>query len=196
MNMLKLIPPRWPFDALVPVMGQTQVQAHYMKHYAGYVEKANAIVRRGGNPFEYPGYRFNRDGALLHGLFFEGLVPVRPPHHPPRALLQRMRWRFGTLRKAMVEIGSQVEGSGWVCLSLYEDLFDVHAVKNHDYPWELGRCGAAPGGRRVIKLVLALALFFGTGPCSYCNERPREQDDLCEGCFLHLVPPEGGVEKG
>ena len=29
------------------------------------------------------------------------------------------------------------------------------------------------------------------GPCSYCREREREYDDLCEGCDLHLVPPKG-----
>ena len=43
---------------------------------------------------------------------------------------------------------------------------------------------------QIAAFIVAVLLFaVGTtaATCSYCGEHPREFEDLCEGCGLHLV---------
>lgn len=122
-----------PFDekALEPYISAETIQYHHGKHHQGYVNKLNTLI--GGTPFEEltleeiimrsDGAVFNNAAQVFnHDFYFRGMSMAQSAPSP--VLLKCIEETFGsleTLKKAFLEAGAGLFGSGWVWLSLNKE---------------------------------------------------------------------------
>lgn len=114
-------------DALAPAISAETIDYHYGKHYRGYVEKLNELVRN--TPFQRmeleqiicdaEGPIFNNAAQVWnHEFYFDTLSPEA--HHEPTGDFREAvdRW-FGSvthLKEALTKACLSLFGSGWVWL--------------------------------------------------------------------------------
>lgn len=137
-------------DALAPVISGDTMDLHYGKHYAGYVAKANALVKGGryaGVPPEaviqaaagVPSQSalFNHAAqAWNHAFFFKCMKPDGGGE-PEGILAEMMASAFGSVadfKKAFVAAAGDQFGSGWVWLVLDDGKLAVIKTGNADTP--------------------------------------------------------------
>ena len=140
---LTLPPLPYSVEALQPVLSGEQVDAHYTLNHKAYVDNANRILAETGGDFgsapssTYERFVFNRNGALLHDLWWKNLAPggERPTRELQEALLDH--GHISGLISALRATALKVQGSGWACLSkLPNGRLHVHEIRNHEYDWD------------------------------------------------------------
>lgn len=118
----------YAYDALAPYVSAETMRYHHDKHYAGYVDKLNALLLDSplsGQPLE--DIVLSADGALYnnaaqawnHELFFEQLSPqpVREPSPELQAAIDRDFGSLEALQTQMNRAAAGLFGSGWVWLA-------------------------------------------------------------------------------
>jgi superoxide dismutase, Fe-Mn family len=109
-------------SALEPVLSQKNIDYHYGHLYRGYVDRYN----------NHEGDReFNRAGAFLHDIFFTQFCDPRTNNTKPGPLFRdliRPFQRLSVLKSEMSEAAMQIQGSGWVYLSVEAR---VRTIANH-----------------------------------------------------------------
>lgn len=115
-------------DALTPAISEETVNYHYGKHEKAYIEKLNELIK--GSEFEDmdleevirhaqgPLYN-NASQAWNHIFYFFSFSPdgSREPHGRLREEIDRTFGSFEDFKKAFVDAGVGLFGSGWVWLS-------------------------------------------------------------------------------
>lgn len=143
--MFELMKLPYVYDALEPMMSAETLQYHHGKHHAGYVSKLNGLII--GTEFESQslveiikqasGSVFNNAAQVYnHDFFFSNLSPE--PSAPSLALDSIISAQFGSVeafRKAFIEKGLALFGSGWVwlCINDKGDL-SIEGTSNADNP--------------------------------------------------------------
>ncbi len=123
-----------PYDraALAPALTAETIDYHYGKHYRGYVDKLNELVRN--TPYkklsleeiicdaEGPIYN-NAAQVWNHEFYFEGLSPTAQ-HEPSGELRYAIDHWFGSfeeLKRQLTKESLSLFGSGWVWLVVEEN---------------------------------------------------------------------------
>lgn len=123
-------------DALAPHIGAQTMELHHGKHYKGYIDKANELIKGTeieGMPLDKavvaahkkgPGPLFNNIGqAYNHYIFWFSLKP-NGGGQPPQGLLDAINSSFGSFDKFkedFIAAGTGQFGSGWVWLVANKD---------------------------------------------------------------------------
>jgi len=118
----------YPTDALEPVISKETVDFHYGKHEKAYIDKLNVLIK--GTEFENMELEDvikKADGALFnnasqawnHIFYFFTFSPdgSREPKGALRKAIDRDFGSFENFKKAFVDAGVGLFGSGWVWLS-------------------------------------------------------------------------------
>lgn len=149
--LLSLKPLPYRYNALKPALSAKQVRLHHEQNQAGYVDRANALWKKTGGNWSgwtssalWKKYRFNRNGAILHELFWETYTPGGRP--PSEALLDTMA-TFGadpeSVLSSLRDTSLAIQGSGWGCLSRVGSpqgsTLLVHPITNHRYDWSAAK---------------------------------------------------------
>lgn len=139
----------YAYNALEPMMSAETLQYHHDKHHAGYVSKLNGLIL--GTEYESKSLVEiikHADGAIFnnaaqvynHDFFFSSLFPESTT--PSLALDSIIDAQFGSMeafKKAFIEKGLALFGSGWVwlCIDEKEDL-SIVSTSNADNPLRSG----------------------------------------------------------
>jgi len=140
-------------NALEPYVSEKTVQIHYGKHHRAYVDKVNELIIGTefqnlpleeiiNKTFEIHEHKvlYNNAGQVYnHNIYWQSIGIWE---HMEDTLKSEILMKFGAddaLRGALVDVGMQVFGSGWVWLvkNRYGD-FEIMATKNGDTPLPLG----------------------------------------------------------
>lgn len=137
-------------DALAPFISGETMDLHHGKHYAGYVARANALLKGGplagksaeaviqtaaGVPSHSPLFN-NAAQAWNHAFFFKCMKPDGGGE-PDGALADMITSTFGSIadfKERFVAAAGDQFGSGWVWLVLDDGKLDVVATGNADTP--------------------------------------------------------------
>lgn len=129
-KIMKYTQPKLPYadNALEPAISQRTVQFHYGKHEKAYIDNLNRLIA--GTPFEdeqleevirhAEGALFNNASqAWNHIFYFFSFSPDGggEPHGELRKAIDRDFGSFEDFKKAFVDAGVGLFGSGWVWLS-------------------------------------------------------------------------------
>ena len=137
-------------SALEPTISTRTMQLHYGKHYSGYVEKANRLVKdsrfKGWTMIqiiqqipkdnEFSKIFNNVAQAWNHEFFFEGIKP-QGGGTPQGELLDKIKSEFGTFETFKTEFFAAAQshfGSGWVWLVLADNQLKIVTTANADTP--------------------------------------------------------------
>lgn len=136
-------------DALSPVISKRTMNLHHGLHYAGYVKKANLLIKE-NSFFEKDPYRLlkkinnrekyrslynNLGQALNHAIFFKSLTPKSSK--PEGIILEKINKSFGSYENFIKEFknrANQSFGSGWIWLVSDNKDFKVVVTSNADNP--------------------------------------------------------------
>ena len=135
---LRLRPLPYKHDALEPAMSPEQVRLHHEENQAGYVKLANSLAGAdASDPFAWERYRFARNGAKLHELYWESYRPGGSAGHEAQCLLATKGLTIHEATAKFYEAAMSVQGSGWAAISLvlHDRSLLFHALPNHDYDW-------------------------------------------------------------
>jgi len=137
-------------EALEPYISADTLGFHYGKHYAGYVKKANALIRgkgysgktaeevvrmAAGDPDQAAVFN-NAAQAWNHAFFFKCLKP-QGGGEPEGVLAEMIASDFGSVvafKKLFLTAARDQFGSGWVWLVLEEGKLAVLTGANADTP--------------------------------------------------------------
>jgi Fe-Mn family superoxide dismutase len=137
----------YSYSAVKRFIDSETMNVHYNKHYKGYVDKLNAMLkkRKGDHDLEkiiknisrYPkGVRDNAGGAFNHALFWNMLSPTQ--QRPSKELIIKIKKDFGSyekFKKSFEDVARQRFGSGWVWLVLTnKGTLKIMSTPNQDNP--------------------------------------------------------------
>lgn len=137
----------YAYSALQRFIDPETMNVHYNKHYKGYVDKLNGLLKKRKkdedlekiirNISRYPkGVRDNAGGAFNHALFWNMLSPK--PMRVTKELEEKIIKEFGTFIKFKQEfekIAKERFGSGWVWLVLTnKGTLKIMSTPNQDNP--------------------------------------------------------------
>lgn len=142
---------------LEPVISETALRTHHLKHHARYVETVNRILDAEGRPIHYladvvrdaehrkaTALFNNAAQAWNHGFFWESMSPA-PTTQPAVSLAGAIITSFGApdaLRTRFIAEGSSHFGSGWVWLAARGS--DLTVYSTHDAATPLTTSGITP----------------------------------------------------
>ena len=117
----------YALNALEPVISESTMSLHYNKHLQTYIDNVNRLVK--GTPFENADIAYiikNADGSVFnngaqywnHVLYFDSFSPTgkRIPGGSLGEAIKRQWGSFENFRRAFVNAGNGIFGSGWVWL--------------------------------------------------------------------------------
>ncbi len=120
MNTLNIIPLPYTLEELEPVISKRIMELHHDKHYAAYVNAANAALEKTEKNREaMRDFSFNYNGAKMHELFFANMRKARENNLPEGNILEMINSNFGSyenFQKEFSQAAVSVEGSGWAVL--------------------------------------------------------------------------------
>jgi Fe-Mn family superoxide dismutase len=116
---------------LEPFISEEQLEIHHDKHHQGYVNGANAILKKLQNAREedvdvdvkasLKALSFNIGGHILHSLFWPSLAPSSEGKEKPGGVLgntiDNEFGNFERFKKEFSQAAVSVEGSGWATLA-------------------------------------------------------------------------------
>ncbi|NDD28447.1 MAG: superoxide dismutase [Proteobacteria bacterium] len=127
--MFVLPPLPYAFDALAPAIDEQGVRRHYLDNHAGYTKKVNELAPKGASlpsilataPIGSPLYN-NAAQYWAHNMWWEGMRPAsqgggRRPTGASAQVVEQLGG-YEAFKKAWVEKGGALFGSGWVWLTL------------------------------------------------------------------------------
>jgi Fe-Mn family superoxide dismutase len=136
------------YDALKPNISEEQLTIHHDRHHKGYVNGANAILKKldtarqeGGDldmKSTLKALSFNIGGHILHSLFWPTLAPAGEGGGEPGGVLgdvvEREFGNFDRFKKEFSQAAASVEGSGWAALSycLQTDRPIIMQIEKHN----------------------------------------------------------------
>jgi Fe-Mn family superoxide dismutase len=137
-------------DALAPFISADTMGFHYDKHYAGYVKKANALIKGTGYAGKTAGAVirttagdaskaaiFNNAAQAWHHAFFFKCLKPEGSGAPEGLLAEMIDASFGSFvdfKELFLTAAKDQFGSGWVWLVLDEGRLAVVAGANADTP--------------------------------------------------------------
>ncbi|NCO01682.1 MAG: superoxide dismutase [Epsilonproteobacteria bacterium] len=145
----ELIKLPYAYNALEPIMSTETLQYHHGKHHAGYISKLNSLIP--GTEYETKslvemikhaeGAIFNNAAQVYnHDFFWTNLSPENTT--PSLALDSIINAQFGSVeafKKAFIEKGLALFGSGWVWLCIDEKTnLSIVSTSNADNPIRSG----------------------------------------------------------
>lgn len=120
MKTLNIIPLPYAYEELEPVISKQIMELHHDKHYAAYVNAANAALEKTEKTREVMrDFSFNYNGAKMHEIFFANMRKARENNLPEGKLLEAINSNFGSFENFQKEFSvaaTSVEGSGWAVL--------------------------------------------------------------------------------
>lgn len=137
----------YAYSAIKRFIDPETMNVHYNKHYKGYVDKLNRLLKKkkGDEDLEkiirnisrYPkGVRDNAGGAFNHALFWNMLTPN--PMKVTKDLEEKINKNFGSFinfKKEFEKIALERFGSGWVWLVLTKKgTLKIMSTPNQDNP--------------------------------------------------------------
>ena len=135
-----------PFDeqALEPQISSETISYHYGKHHAGYVNKLNVLLENSdliNKPLDYiiknsEGALFNNAAQVYNHDFYWNSLSDKATS-PSAALSELIELTFGSMKafkKAFIDMGMGVFGSGWVWLVYDQEKISIVQYSNADTP--------------------------------------------------------------
>lgn len=117
----------YELDALSPDISEYTLYFHHDKHYAGYVDKLNELLKdrplmqniplEGLTKIDDSDIRTSAGGIYNHELYFDSISPNR--REPSARLKKKIDESFGSVEnmlKKLAEAAMSIKGSGWVWL--------------------------------------------------------------------------------
>lgn len=165
MKTLNIVPLSYPYEALEPVISRKIMELHHDKHYAAYVNGANAALEKPEKNREVMrDFSFNYNGAKIHELFFANLRKPQENNLPTGKILEVINNNFGNFenfKKEFTIAATSVEGSGWAVLwKDEENNMSVGQLEKHNL---LGLNG--------MKAILVLDVWEHAYYLDYLNDR-------------------------
>lgn len=184
---IALEPLPYKMDALKPYISDLTMRVHYGKHYAGYVDKANQFLKKGGfegktaeeiivltaGKKEYTEIFNNVAQAWNHAFFFNCLKPDGGT--VGGELADRIIASFGsidTFKQEFLKAANSRFGSGWAWLVLDGEKLDIVTTVNADTPIARG-----------LKPVFTVDIWEHAYYLDYQNRRA----DFVENVLNHLA---------
>lgn len=184
---IALEPLPYKMDALKPYISDLTMRVHYGKHYAGYVDKANQFLKKGGfegktaeeiivltaGKKEYTEIFNNVAQAWNHAFFFNCLKPDGGT--VGGELADRIIASFGsidTFKQEFLKAANSRFGSGWAWLVLDGEKLDIVTTVNADTPIAHG-----------LKPVFTVDIWEHAYYLDYQNRRA----DFVENVLNHLA---------
>jgi len=142
-------PLSYKMDALRPYISDQTMRVHYDKHYAGYVDKANMLLKRGGfegktadeiivftaGKKEYTAIFNNVAQAWNHAFFWKCLKPGGGTvGGEPADRIIKTFGSFDNFKQAFLEAANSQFGSGWAWLVLDGEKLKIVTTANADTP--------------------------------------------------------------
>ena len=120
MKTLNIVPLPYSYEELEPVISKQIMELHHDKHYAAYVNGANAAIEKlDKNREVMRDFSFNYNGAKIHEVFFANMRKYRENNIPEAKILETINLSFGSFENFQKEFSlaaTSVEGSGWAVL--------------------------------------------------------------------------------
>ena len=150
-----MIPLEYAFNALEPIIDERTMEIHYGKHYKGYVDKLNAVLKGADEEYQkmeleellsdlnslpsgpiHDGVRDFGGGVYNHGLFWKVMSPKK--QELPKDFAEKLKKYFGSFEAFKEEFNKTAKvlfGSGWawLCIDKGGNLV-VMGAKNQDSP--------------------------------------------------------------
>lgn len=139
------------FNELEPYISEKTIRFHYEKHYMGYVNTTNSLIK--GTDLEtksieeiiltassdtiYTKLFNNASQSWNHEFFWKSLTPELQKHRPSAELLKQINKDFGDmaiLQKTLIEKGIDQFASGWVWLVKEKENLKVISTSNANTP--------------------------------------------------------------
>ncbi len=139
-------------EALEPAMSARTLATHYGKHYAGYVDSLNRLVKltefehmplediirhSNGKPDQSRQTIFNAAAQTWNHEFFWDCLAPNGGGVPPEPLRKQLERSFGSLaafRTQFIEAGMKQFGSGWLWLLAKDDELQIVTTSNAHIP--------------------------------------------------------------
>lgn len=129
----------YSFSSLQPFTSEETMDVHYNKHYKGYIDKCNELIKR-PKPLveiaqEIKKYddkvRFNVGGALNHSIWFQILKKNTPLSGTVKELIESKFKSYEKFKDQFEEKALSIMGSGWCWLTTKGE---IHTTPNQDNP--------------------------------------------------------------
>jgi Fe-Mn family superoxide dismutase len=142
-------PLAYQMDALKPTISERTMRVHYGKHYVGYVNKANQLLKGTGfegktadeivaltaGKKEYTAIFNNVAQAVNHAFFWKCLKPGGGTVNTEAAdRIVKSFGSFDAFKQQFLEAAQSVFGSGWTWLVLDGDKLKIVTTANADTP--------------------------------------------------------------
>ena len=130
-----LLPPLpFSFTDLEPILSKETLEAHYLGHHKGYVDKYNQLIKN--LKADEEDLKFNYNGHLLHTLYWNN---IRPDCTKPMGKLKtKLRSQLGSnfeniLVEKIRQLALRIKGSGWIVIAydVVEDKIRIRTIPNH-----------------------------------------------------------------
>ena len=137
----------YSYSSLQKFIDSKTMNIHYNKHYKGYVDKLNKLLKDKDGDMELEeivrtiskfdnGVRNNAGGAFNHALFWKMLSPKKQV--PKGEIYKQIKKDFGNIKKMKDEFNQAAKdrfGSGWAWLYLTKDgKLKIMSTPNQDNP--------------------------------------------------------------
>ncbi|MDE5993005.1 MAG: superoxide dismutase [Oscillospiraceae bacterium] len=136
----------YSIDALKPYISEYTLYFHHDKHYKGYVDKLNALLKKSPTMQNVPlealtkmsdkDVSTNAGGVYNHELYFSSLTPdYKEPSEKMSELIQSSFGSEKEMWNELVSAGMDLTGSGFVWLAVNPNgELEVVVTKNQDTP--------------------------------------------------------------
>lgn len=136
----------YSIDALKPYISEYTLYFHHDKHYKGYVDKLNALLKKSPTMQNVPlealtkmsdkDVSTNAGGVYNHELYFSSLTPdYKEPSEKMSELIQSSFGSEKEMWNELVSAGMDLTGSGFVWLAANPNgELEVVVTKNQDTP--------------------------------------------------------------
>jgi Fe-Mn family superoxide dismutase len=146
---ISLEPLPYKMDALKPYISDQTLRVHYGKHYTGYVDKANQLLKGGGfegktadeiialtsGKKEYTAIFNNVAQAWNHAFFWKCLKPGGVKVGDELAdMIIKSFGSFDTFKQNFLDAANSQFGSGWTWLVLDGEKLNIITTGNADTP--------------------------------------------------------------
>lgn len=144
----------YAYNALLPVLSEQQIDAHYNLHYASYIKKLNTLLKRSNVSIKpdlvwivenielFPmeirdDILYNAMAALNHNLYFKSMNPKnRRPVGKLKNQIESQYGNYENFKQEMTKSSNFVVGSGYTFLVANEDgQLNIMNTSNQDSPY-------------------------------------------------------------
>lgn len=149
--MIEIKPLPYDYEALTPYISKETLMFHHDKHYVGYVNKVNELIKntdlehlsieniilRAAGDTVYTTLFNNAAQVFNHEFYFASLTDKANEKEISPACLKLIEGDFGSLdalKRQLIDKGTTLFGSGYVWLVLKEEHLKIITTKNAELP--------------------------------------------------------------